>query len=148
MILDEFGLDSGLRWLCERFTQRTQIPMQYESNWSGRLASNEETHLFRITQQALTNIARHAEATAASVSLTVKGSTIHLEIGDNGHGLKPASGEKSPSLGMVGMRARASQLGGELRIENRKEGGLHIHVEVLVRQVELDAEQEDSSFVG
>jgi signal transduction histidine kinase len=148
VILDDFGLDSGLRWLCERFSQRTQIPVQYESNWTGRLDSNEETHLFRITQEALTNIARHAEATAASVSLTVKGSTIHLEISDNGQGLKPASGEKSPSLGMVGMRARARQLGGELTIENRKEGGLHIHVEVPVRQVELDAEQEDSSFVG
>jgi len=148
VILDDFGLDSGLRWLCERFTQRTQIPVQYESNWTGRLDSNEETHLFRITQEALTNIARHSEATAASVSLHVKGSTIHLKISDNGHGLKPASGEKSPSLGMVGMRARARQLGGELMIENRKEGGLHIHVEVPVRQVELDAEQEDSSFVG
>lgn len=148
VILDDFGLDSGLRWLCERFSQRTQIPVQYESNWTGRLDSNEETHLFRITQEALTNIARHSEATAASVSLTVKGSTIHLEISDNGNGLKPASGVKSPSLGMVGMRARARQLGGELMIENRKEGGLYIHVEVPVRKVELDAEQEDSSFVG
>lgn len=148
VILDDFGLDSGLRWLCERFTQRTGIPVRYESNWTGRLDSNEETHLFRITQEALTNIARHSEATAASVSLTVKGSTIHLEIIDNGHGLKPASNEKSPSLGMVGMRARARQLGGELMIENRKEGGLHIRAEVPFRQVEPNAEQEDSSFVG
>jgi signal transduction histidine kinase len=148
VILDDFGLDSGLRWLGERFTQRTQIPVHYESNWNQRLEGSEETHLFRITQEALTNIARHAEATEAWVCLNVKRDTIHLEIADNGHGLKAARGEKAPSLGVVGMRARARQLGGELIMENRKEGGLLIRVEVPLRQVSLNAEQEDSSFVG
>lgn len=148
VILDDFGLDSGLRWLCERFTQRTQIPVHYESNWTQRLHGGEETHLFRIVQEALTNIARHAEATEAWVSLAVQGETIHLEIADNGHGLKPVNGAKSPSLGMVGMRARARQLGGELIVENRKEGGLRIRIEVPLREVDPNAEQEDPSFVG
>lgn len=148
VILDDFGLDSGLRWLCERFTQRTQIHVHYESNWAKRLHGDEETHLFRITQEALTNIARHAEATEAWVLLTVKGEKIHLEISDNGHGLTPVTGERSPSLGMVGMRARARQLDGELVIDNRKEGGLRIRVEVPLREVDPNAEQEDSSFVG
>lgn len=148
VILDDFGLDSALRWLCERFTQRTQIPVEYSSNFNKRLAESEETHLFRITQEALTNIARHSEAAEATVTLQVSGQTVQLEITDNGRGLKPPTGERNPSLGMVGMRARARQLGGELIVENRKEGGLRIHVEVPLKQVDPDAEQEDSDFVG
>jgi signal transduction histidine kinase len=78
----------------------------------------------------------------------VTGQVVRLEIVDNGRGLKPASGEKSSSLGMVGMRARARQLGGELIVENRKEGGLRIRAEVPLQEVEPNAEQEDTSFVG
>jgi signal transduction histidine kinase len=148
VILDDFGLDSGLRWLCERFSQRTQIPVAYTSNCSGRLAESLETHLFRITQEALTNIARHSEATEASVDLKAFDQTVTLEIADNGHGLPVAAGPKTPSLGMVGMRARARQLGGELTVENQSKGGLLIHVEVPLRQVEPNVEQEDPSFVG
>ena len=59
-ILDDFGLDAGLRWQCERFMQRTGIDVQYESNLEMRLADETETQLFRIAQEALTNIARHA----------------------------------------------------------------------------------------
>jgi signal transduction histidine kinase len=149
VILDDFGLDSGLRWLCERFTQRTQIPVNYESNLTERLESSEETHLFRITQEALTNIARHAEATEAWVSLRASRGTVSLEISDNGRGLRPVvAGAGNASLGIVGMRARARQLGGELTIENRREGGLRIRVRVPLRQLEPDADEEDSSFVS
>jgi signal transduction histidine kinase len=147
VILDDFGLESALRWQCERFTQRTQIPVEYTSNLTQRLSGAEETHLFRIVQEALTNIARHSEATTASVAVVVTGSSVHLEILDNGCGLKPFN-QKHPSLGMVGMRARARQLGGELIVENRREGGLRLHIEVPLQQVELNAEQEDSRFVG
>lgn len=148
VILDDFGLDSGLRWLCERFTQRTQVSVEYTTNLKQRLAEPVETHLFRITQEALTNIARHAEATAAWVSLKVSGGAIQLEIADNGRGLRPAEKEKGPSLGMVGMRARARQLKGELIVENRAEGGLRIRVQVPLREAENHAEQEDSCSVG
>ncbi len=148
VILDDFGLDSGLRWLCDRFTQRTRIPVHYESNLTQRLAEAEETHLFRITQEALTNIARHSEAAQAWVSLCSIGDRIHLEIADDGRGLSPGAAQNGTSLGMVGMRARARQLGGELFVQNRKEGGLLIRVDVPLRQVEPHAEQEDSSLVG
>ena len=148
VILDDFGLDSALHWLCERFQQRTQIEVIYSSNFNQRLAETEETHLFRIAQEALTNIARHSEATRAWVSLEVIGNSVRLEIADNGRGLRAGTGDKSPSLGMVGMRARARQLGGGLIVENRKEGGLRVHVEVPLKQAERNAEHEDSSFVG
>ena len=62
-ILDDFGLDAGIRWLAERFGQRTGIEVDYKSSFDGRLADETETHLFRIVQEALTNVARHSGAT-------------------------------------------------------------------------------------
>ncbi|MBI4890879.1 MAG: sensor histidine kinase [Acidobacteria bacterium] len=147
VILDDLGLDSGLRWLTERFSQRTQIPVTYQSNLTVRLDGGTETHLFRIAQEALTNIARHADASEASVTLQQAENMIRLEIADNGCGLMPHPGA-GPSLGTVGMRARARQLGGELIMQNRREGGLLIHAEVPLRRRNPNAEQEDSSFVG
>lgn len=148
VILDDFGLDSGLRWLCERFSQRTRIPVDYQSNYTERLAEGLETHLFRITQEALTNIARHAEATEAWVTLHVGSETVVLTVTDNGKGLQPTAGRRSPSLGMVGMRSRARQVNGELLVENRESGGLRLRVEAPLAKAEPDVEPEDSSIVG
>lgn len=149
VILDDFGLDPGLRWLCERFTQRTQISVDYESNLSGRISESLETHLFRIAQEALTNIARHSGATRAWVNVEIEEGTIRLTISDNGQGYAADSGAGAgPSLGMVGMRARARQLHGELVVENRKEGGLRIRVEAPMQKADASVEQENPSLVG
>lgn len=148
VILDDFGLDSGLRWLCERFLQRTRIAVEYSSNYAGRLDESMETHLFRIAQEALTNIARHSHATAAWMDLRVAPGRIRLTIMDNGRGLDAGAEGKGQSLGMVGMRARARQLDGELRVENRKEGGLRIEVEAPLRPAASHVEHEDPSLVG
>ena len=72
-ILDDFGLDAGLRWLGDRFHQRTNIEVDYRSEFDGRLPDETETHLFRIVQEALTNVARHANATRVF---------IHLQAGE------------------------------------------------------------------
>ena len=68
-ILDDFGLDASLRWLVARFGERTRIEVQYDSTFDARLPDQTETHLFRIVQEALTNIARHSQATRVSVNL-------------------------------------------------------------------------------
>ena len=81
------------------------------------------------------------------VSLRVAGGTVQLDIADNGRGIKPESVEDTQS-GDGRDAGRARQLRGELIVENRKDGGLDIHVEVPLQQVEPDAVQEDSSFVG
>jgi signal transduction histidine kinase len=149
VILDDFGLDSGLLWLCERFMQRTQITVHYTSATQDRMAQNIETHLFRITQEALTNIARHSGASTVWVDLRTTERTVCLTIADNGTGLLPSGEKKRPSLGMVGMRARARQINGEFSVENQEEGGLRIRVEAPVQRVEPNhVEQEDPSFVG
>jgi len=114
-ILDDFGLDAGIRWLAERFGQRTGIEVDYRSSFSDRLADQTETHLFRIVQEALTNVARHSGATRVVIELERSGKRVHLTVKDNGHGF---SGNGASGLGLVGMRARAESLGGELRIKS------------------------------
>jgi signal transduction histidine kinase len=114
-ILDDFGLDAGIRWLAERFGQRTGIDVDYKSAFNGRLADQTETHLFRIVQEALTNVARHSGATRVVIELAQTDARVHLIIKDNGHGFQRNG---ALGLGLVGMRARAQSLGGELKIDS------------------------------
>ncbi len=72
-ILDDFGLDAGIRWLADRFRERTGIEVDYRSEFDGRLSDETETHLFRIVQEALTNIARHSGATKVEIHLRAEG---------------------------------------------------------------------------
>ncbi len=143
VILDDLGLDSGLRWLCERFSERTGIPVEYKSNLTRRLSEAEETHLFRIAQEALTNVARHSDASSAEMELKADGARVRLVIADNGRGMNPDKHVNSTSLGMVGMRARARQLDGELIVQNRNGGGLRVEVDVALLEPEPDAELQD-----
>jgi signal transduction histidine kinase len=114
-ILDDFGLDAGIRWLAERFGQRTGVEVDYKSSFEGRLADETETHLFRIVQEALTNVARHSGATRVDIELARNGDRVHLTVKDNGHGF---NGMRPAGLGLVGMRARAESVGGELAISS------------------------------
>jgi signal transduction histidine kinase len=125
-ILDDFGLQASLRWLCDRFKQRTSIDVVFQSNLDERLADETETHLFRIAQEALTNVARHAAATRVEVSLHHTGGQVSLRVADNGKGLTTEVMGGSRGLGMVGMRARARSIGGELKVQSPGTGGVEI----------------------
>jgi signal transduction histidine kinase len=116
-ILDDFGLDAGIRWQTERFAQRTGIEVNYRSTFEDRLPDEAETHLFRIVQEALTNVARHSGATRVGIELQREGDRLHLRMQDNGRGFK--NGNPPGGLGLVGMHARASSIGGELSIQSR-----------------------------
>jgi signal transduction histidine kinase len=127
-ILDDFGLDAGLRSLSDGFKQRTGIDVSYQSNFVGRLPDETETHLFRIAQEALTNVARHSGANKVEISLKAQNDDICLSIADNGRGLADRRGEAG--LGMIGMRARARSTGGELHLRSSNGQGLQIEVHV------------------
>jgi signal transduction histidine kinase len=149
VILDDFGLDAGLRWLVDRFGERTGLEASYISSFHQRLPDESETHLFRITQEALTNVARHAGATSVVVKLHFGHQHILLSIEDNGRGLAAATKGRRSSLGMTGMRARAEQLGGSFRLRKPKAGGTRIEVEVpWVQEPNSDVEQESSHSVS
>ncbi len=136
VILDDFGLDAGLRWLTEKFGQRARVRVEYQSNMTQRLHSDTETHLFRITQEALTNIARHSQATEVQITLEAEAATVRLIVQDNGCGLPPDRLESSSSLGLIGMRARARECGGTLDLQMVEPTGLRIIVEVPLRLAE------------
>jgi two-component system sensor histidine kinase UhpB len=129
MILDDFGLDAGLNWLCEGFMQRTGIEVAYQSNYHSRLPDEMETHLFRIAQEALTNVARHSGAATVRMELYSDADDIRLTIADNGKGIQkvPANGQ---SLGMTGMRARARAVGGAFSVNSPEGKGVKIEVVV------------------
>jgi signal transduction histidine kinase len=128
-ILDDFGLEAGLRWLAEGFAARTGIEVAVDSSYSGRLPDETETHLFRIAQEAMTNIARHAAARHVQMKLTSSGGEIRLSIQDDGRGLSaaPAGGL---GLGLIGMRARARSAGGDVTVRSRPGQGVLIEVRV------------------
>jgi signal transduction histidine kinase len=135
-ILDDFGLEAGLRWLVEGFAARTGVEATLESSFSGRLSDQTETHLFRIAQEALTNVARHAGAKRVEVKLESSGDEIRLTIRDDGSGLAGGSategrqaGRPGP-LGMIGMRARARSAGGDVTVRSRPGYGVEIEVRV------------------
>jgi signal transduction histidine kinase len=134
-ILDDFGLEAGLRWLVEGFAARTGIDVALDSSYSGRLPDETETHLFRISQEALTNIARHSGAKHVQMKLTSSGAEIRLSIQDDGCGLSaaPAAGR---GLGLIGMRARARSAGGDVTVRSRPGQGVLIEVRVPLHHLQ------------
>ncbi len=140
-ILDDFGLEASLRWLCDRVQQRTGLEITFESNFEARMADETETHLFRIAQEALTNVARHAEATEVSIHLQRVDGEVRLEIRDNGRGVWPAasadtSDEQPRGLGIVGMRARARSAGGKLAVGSNPGAGTIVEASFPYRERE------------
>ena len=131
-ILDDFGLEAGLRWLTEGFATRTGIDVKFESNHPGRLPDETETHLFRIAQEALTNVARHAEARHVRMKLRSENGRICLSIEDDGHGLSSAPPD-GRGMGMIGMRARARSAGGDVKVRSTPGHGVLIEVEIPLR---------------
>jgi PAS domain S-box-containing protein len=116
-ILDDLGLAAAVEWAAEEFAARTGTKCALELP-PGDLAIDSEaaTALFRILQEALTNIARHAEATEFSLRLAESDGGLCLEVRDNGKGFNEAQLAPGGSLGILGMRERALLLGGRLNI--------------------------------
>jgi len=128
-ILDDFGLDAALHWLTENFAERTGIEVQYHSDLLGRrLADSTETHLFRIAQEALTNVARHSQATRVGIDLAGKERSVTLSIQDNGRGFTVPASRGPAGLGLVGMDTRARGARGTFRIESSPGQGVKIEV--------------------
>ncbi len=146
-ILDDFGLDSALNWLCERFGDRSGgIEVEYTSSIKTRLPQETETHLFRIAQEALTNVARHSAASMVQVNMAEDSGCVHLSIRDNGKGLPPREQLRTGSLGLTGMRARARSAKGELTIHSGPGEG--VRIEVWVPLETRKDEEKDPHPVG
>lgn len=123
-ILDNLGLVAALEWQAEEFQTRTGIVCQCTSRVDeDRLEPSHQTALFRIFQETLTNVARHAQATRVEASLREESDNIWLRIQDNGRGITSLELTGAASLGLLGIRERAAILGGEVNIVGRSGGG-------------------------
>jgi PAS domain S-box-containing protein len=128
-LLDEVGLLSALRWYVEGLTKRSGIvaSLNVQPADFPRLTSELETAIFRITQEALTNVYRHSGSQRAWVTLTQRESEVVVEIRDDGKGIENAIAELQPGsigIGIGGMSQRAREFGGELRVVNAHPGTL------------------------
>ncbi|HUI59316.1 MAG TPA: PAS domain S-box protein [Steroidobacteraceae bacterium] len=129
-LLDELGLLSALRWLADGFRQRSAIEVRLDlPDTMERLPPDDELALFRIAQEALTNVHRHADSPWAAIRLEVRPADVLLEIEDAGRGfsrLEAQSEAAGPSLGvgLAGMRERIRQIGGTFRVESSPSGTL------------------------
>jgi signal transduction histidine kinase len=135
-ILDDFGLVAALRWYSRHFARHTDLAVLLdvdEPHAASRLPADLETALFRIAQEALTNVLKHAHATLATLTLTVADQTIRLTIGDDGVGFKPKASRRPTqrwSLGFMTMQERVEAVGGRLVIDSAPGKGTRIIVEV------------------
>lgn len=116
-ILD-LGLAAAVEWQVQEFQARTGIPCNLRLLTHEMFAPDVSTALFRILQESLTNVARHAEATRVEVVKQKQGDRLVLWIRDNGRGFDQADPSLSKSLGLLGMRERAAILGGQVKISS------------------------------
>jgi signal transduction histidine kinase len=116
-ILDGLGLSAAIEWQAHEFSRRTGIRCAVSTRADGlTLAPDQTTAAFRIFQEILTNVARHAHASRVNVRLESTGKEVILEASDNGRGIRDCDIDGTKSLGLVGMRERALLLGGALEL--------------------------------
>lgn len=135
-ILDELGLNAAIEWQTEEFEKLTNIKCSLVFPKDDlKLNANKSTAVFRIFQEALTNIARHSEANKVSISLLTDQSNLYLEIADNGKGISTEQIKDFKSLGIHGMEERAMVFGGQVTFDSFTGKGTKVKVEIPIDQV-------------
>ncbi|MEP6646901.1 MAG: PAS domain S-box protein [Saprospiraceae bacterium] len=134
-ILDDLGLIAALEWHGQEFEKHTGIKFEFhcdcpDFNPDKYLA----THIFRISQEALTNVARHSQASKIEMTLQVTDQIVKLIIKDDGHGFDLEKGKNQNSLGLIGMNERALMLMGTLCIESEKTKGTVITLSIPITE--------------
>jgi signal transduction histidine kinase len=131
-VLDDFGLLPALERLTQGFAEHTGISVDLEATGlSERLPVEVETAIFRIVQESLTNVVKHAQASSVSIVLTRGDGRIKAVIEDDGRGFEPET--MGEGIGLVGMRERIELLDGSLTVESSERSGTTIAIEVPVR---------------
>ncbi len=130
-LLDDLGLTAAMEWQLQEFRERTGIHYKARLNLKEGFIERElATALFRIFQEVLTNIARHAEATSIRVNLTKKGDGLYLDVSDNGKGITKEQIDNPKSFGIIGIRERVNFWGGAISITGKPGKGTDIKVRI------------------
>lgn len=124
------GLTSALEWLVSEFSHNTGIPCQLRAS-SARLELDDEraTAIFRVIQESLTNVARHAQASRVDIHLECSAEHVLIEVRDNGRGFDSKQLSKR-TLGMLGMRERGYMLGGTVTVDSSPGQGVCVQVKI------------------
>jgi signal transduction histidine kinase len=131
--LDDFGLVAALERLTASFAEQTGISVDFQTALADeRLPEEVETALYRIVQESLTNVVKHARARRVSILLARKAGAVKAVVEDDGQGFEPAA-QTGGGYGLVGMRERLALLGGRLEVESSRGAGTTIAAEVPVR---------------
>ncbi len=150
-ILDDVGLVAAIQRLCDDFGERSDLRIECELDEppDAGLSPALESVCYRVTQEALTNVARHAQASRVDVRLALGPDKIRLEVRDNGRGFDPAAAPRPPGApggrGLVGMRERVELLGGTIRMTTAPGAGTSVVVELP--QVTLSEDGDDTAVV-
>jgi signal transduction histidine kinase len=129
-LLDELGLYSAARWYVEGFAERSGLQANFTvDDFADRLHKDAEIALFRVLQEALTNVHRHAAATRVAIDISCKNDEAVLFVKDDGHGIPPETLRRyreghGGGIGLAGMRERLSDLGGNLTVDSSASGTL------------------------
>jgi len=131
LVLDDLGLVDAAHWYIDQFSERTGIDVErHLPDSDAECDSAVATALFRILQESMTNVARHAHASHMTVRLRREADTWHLCVEDDGQGFVYDDGLCCGNMGLVGMRERAQMLGGYLEVDSSPESGTRISVTI------------------
>jgi len=134
LLLDDLGLAPAIEWLAHNFTQRTGVPCEVSVDEDLELEEPYATAVFRIVQESLANVGKHARATEAGVVIARTGQAVMLEVRDNGQGFATAAPRKPHSLGLMGLRERAHLLKGAVAIDSQPGKGTRVQVRIPVQE--------------
>ncbi len=142
LMLDDLGLAEAAGWLVEDFGQRSGVAGRIELGGAEMLDGLPKavaTAVYRALQESLTNIARHAGARNAWVTIGAAEGVLQVEIEDDGRGIAPEDAAKPRSLGLKGMRERLAQVGGTLEVARVPRGGTRVRLRVPLRGIAAEA---------
>ncbi len=134
LLLDDLGLAPAIEWLAHTFTQRSGVPCEVSVDEELELQEPYATAVFRIVQESLANVGKHAQASEAGVVIRRTGPAVVLEVRDNGRGFSTAAPRKPHSLGLMGLRERAQLLRGTVSIDSRPGKGTRVQVRIPLEE--------------
>ncbi len=137
-MLDDLGLGPAIEWVGREFSRISGIPVDVSVEGAlGRLSDAQKTSLFRVVQESLTNVARHASAKSVSVRLAESANRLELMVSDDGKGIEP--GKRRRGLGLLGMEERVRELGGTFTLNSAPGAGTTVRVEIPLAPMEVEA---------
>jgi signal transduction histidine kinase len=154
VVLDDFGLEKALAWYVEQFGRQHGIEAKFQKSGPvGLIPPDAAIHIYRIVQEALTNVSRHSGSTKAWVRLRQVEDRVELEIEDRGRGLPPATERKDgwEGIGLISMRERTELMGGAFAFRPADPAGLVISVRVplgMTAPTAVADEHEEEAHIG